>query len=116
MEEMAQAQEEGLRALRERFSHEEFLEMVRRKREAMEALAQGRQAMRPLSQEWIRCRTEQGLSDQAVESCLARCRDAFDRIRASEDEIEGMATAYLARVASESGSVEDRIRLHRTWS
>jgi hypothetical protein len=114
VEEMAEVQESGLDALRERFVHSEFQRMVVEKREAMESLAQGREAMRPLSQEWIRARSQDGLSDPEVESALVRLRQAFDRVRLAEDEIEAMATAYLARVGADTGSVEDRIRLHRS--
>jgi len=114
VEEMAEVQEAGLEALRERFVHSEFLRMVVGKREAMESLAQGREAMRPLTQEWIRSRAQDGLSDPGVESALSRLRQAFDRVRLAEDEIEAMATAYLARAGADTGSVEDRIRLHRS--
>lgn len=117
VEEMAEVQTAGLEALRERFSNAEFQEMVVRKRESMELLGQARERMRPLSQEWIRARAEDDLSDPELESSLARLRLAFDRVRAADDEIEGMATAYLARAgSSEGGSVEDRIRLHRSWT
>lgn len=116
VEDMAQSQAEGLEVLRERFVHEEFLRMVQTKREGMERLAKSREAMRPLSASWIQAKNQAGFSDAQVESSLERLRLAFDRVRSAEDEIEAMATAYLARVAGDSGSVEERIRLHRSWS
>lgn len=116
VEEMAASQTDGLEALRERFVHEEFLRMVQAKRDGMERLAKSREAMRPLSSAWIQARNQAGFSDPEVETSLERLRDAFDRVRSAEDEIEAMATAYLARVAGETGSVEERIRLHRSWT
>jgi len=116
VEEMAEVQTNGLEALRERFTHDQFHELVGRKRESMELLVQGRERMRPLSQAWIQARTESGLSDPEAEAALSRLRQAFDRIRLAEDEIEAMATAYLARTGSDGGSMEDRIRLHRSWT
>jgi hypothetical protein len=116
VEEMAEVQTNGLEALRDRFTHTQFQELVTRKRDAMEQLAQGRERMRPLAQTWIRARTDAGLSDPEAEAALSRLREAFDRVRLAEDEIEAMATAYLARTGSDGGSVEDRIRLHRSWS
>jgi len=116
VEEMALAQTTGLERLREQFIHSEFTELVERKREAMLSLTTGRERMKPLIQEWIRARTQESLSDERVESALARLKEAFDRVREAEDEIEGMATAYLARAGAEGGTVEDRIRLHRSWA
>ena len=116
VEEMAEVQTNGLEALRERFTHDQFQELVGRKRESMERLVQGRERMRPLSQAWIKARTETGFSDPEAESALSRLRTAFDKVRQAEDEIEAMATAYLARTGSEGGTVEDRIRLHRSWT
>lgn len=116
VEEMAGYQTEGLDALRTRFSHEDFSGLVQRKRETMELLASGREAMRPLTEAWIRSRTTDNLSDAEVESELARLKAAFDRVRSVEDELEAMATAYLAKSAGDQGPIEDRIRLHRSWS
>ena len=116
VEEMAETQAAGLELLRVRFAHTEFSELVERKRESMQRLSEGREGMRPLIQEWIRARTEDGLSDPAAEASLERLRVAFERVREAEDEIEAMATAYLARVGAENGTVEDRIRLHRSWA
>jgi hypothetical protein len=116
VEEMAEVQTNGLEALRERFTHVQFQELVCQKRDAMARLTQGRESMRPLAQAWIKARTENGFSDTEAESALSRLREAFDRVRLAEDEIEAMATAYLARTGSEGGSVEDRIRLHRSWT
>ena len=116
VEEMADFQTEGLEALRSRFAHADFSDLVARKRETMERLAQGREAMRPLTAAWIRERTEEGLTDPEVEAELSRLKDAFDRVRSVEDELEAMATAYLARSAGDQGRIEDRIRLHRSWS
>jgi hypothetical protein len=116
VEEMAEAQAAGLELLRERFAHAEFASLVERKRETMARLADGRSRMKPLIGEWIRARTEDGLSDAVAETALARLKEAFDRVREAEDEIEAMATAYLARTGAEGGTVEDRIRLHRSWS
>lgn len=116
VEGMADSQAEGLETLRERFVHEEFLRMVQAKREGMDQLAKSREAMRPLTAAWIQARNNAGFSDPEVESSLERLRSAFDRVRSAEDEIEAMATAYLARVAGETGSVEERIRLHRSWT
>jgi len=116
VEGMAESQTEGLEILRARFVHEEFLRMVQTKREGMERLAQSREAMRPFTSAWIQARNQSGFSDPGVEASLDRLRMAFDRVRAAEDEIEAMATAYLARVAGDSGSVEERIRLHRSWT
>lgn len=114
VEEMAEVQANGLEALRERFTHVQFQDLVVQKRDSMERLAHGRERMRPLSQAWIQARIENGLSDPQAEAALSRLRQAFDRVRRADDEIEAMATAYLARAGSESGSVEDRIRLHRS--
>ena len=116
VEEMAEVQTNGLAALRERFTHDQFQELVSGKRAAMERLVQGRERMRPLSQAWIKARAENGLTDAEAEAALSRLRAAFDKVRLAEDEIEGMATAYLARTGSEGGSMEDRIRLHRSWT
>jgi len=116
VEEMAEVQTNGLEALRERFTHVQFQELVVQKRDSMERLVRGRERMRPLSQAWIQARTENGLSDPEVEAGLSRLRRAFDRVRLAEDEIEAMATAYLARTGSDAGSMEDRIRLHRSWT
>lgn len=116
VEEMADFQTEGLGSLRSRFVHADFSELVSRKRETMERLAQGREAMRPLTAAWIKARTEDGLTDPDVEAELSRLRGAFDRVRSVEDELEAMATAYLARSAGDQGQIEDRIRLHRSWS
>jgi hypothetical protein len=116
VEAMADSQTDGLESLRERFVHEEFLRMVQAKREGMEHLAKSREAMRPLTAAWIQARNNANFSDPEVEASLERLRFAFDRVRSAEDEIEAMATAYLARVASDSGSVEERIRLHRSWT
>ena len=116
VEDMARFQSEGLRALRVRFAHADFVELVSRKRETMASLSEGREAMRPLTAAWIRERTENGLADEGVESELARLKTAFDEVRAVEDELEAMATAYLARAAEQPGAIEDRIRLHRSWT
>jgi len=116
VEEMADFQTEGLVSLRTRFVHSDFSDLVARKRQAMENLATGREAMRPLTAAWIKERTEDGLTDSEVESELARLKDAFDRVRSVEDELEAMATAYLARSAGEPAPIEDRIRLHRSWT
>lgn len=116
VEEMAQFQSEGLVGLRTRFVHSDFSDLVARKRETMERLALGREAMRPLTAAWIKARTEEGLTDPDLESELARLKAAFDTVREVEDEIEAMATAYLARSAEEPGHLDDRIRLHRSWT
>lgn len=116
VEEMAEVQTSGLEALRERFTHAQFQELVTSKRDSMERLAQGRERMRPLSQAWIQARAEGGLTDPEAEAALSRLRGAFDKVRLADDEIEAMATAYLARAGSDGGSVEDRIRLHRSWA
>lgn len=116
VEEMAQFQSEGLAGLRTRFVHADFSDLVTRKREAMEKLARGREEMRPLTSAWIKARTEEGLTDPDLESELARLKAAFDTVRSVEDELEAMATAYLARTAEEPGQIEDRIRLHRSWT
>lgn len=116
VEEMADYQSDGLETLRARFVHEEFTGLVLRKRETMDLLGKGREAMRPLTEVWIRERTTENLSDPEVEAELARLKSAFDRVRSVEDELEAMATAYLARSAGDQGPIEDRIRLHRSWS
>jgi len=116
VEEMIQFQSEGLVVLRTRFVHSDFSDLVVRKREAMERLAQGREAMRPLTAAWIKARTEAGLTDPELESELERLKTAFDTVRAVEDELEAMATAYLARSAEDPGQLDDRIRLHRSWT
>lgn len=116
VEDMAERQIAGLESLRSRFLHHEFHELVQAKRDAMNELAAGREAMRPLANEWIRARAEDGLSDPEAELALDRLRHAFEGVRRAEDEMEAMATAYLAKVGSDTGSVEDRIRLHRSWT
>ena len=116
VEEMADFQTEGLAVLRIRFIHADFSELLARKRESMDRLAQGREAMRPLTAAWIKARTDSDLSDPAVETELSRLKQAFDRVRAVEDELEAMATGYLAHSASDQGHIEDRIRLHRSWT
>lgn len=116
VEEMAQFQSEGLVGLRTRFIHADFSDLVARKRETMERLAQGREAMRPLTAAWIKARTDENLTDPALESQLERLKTAFDTVRQVEDELEAMATAYLARTAEAPGHLDDRIRLHRSWT
>jgi hypothetical protein len=116
VEEMAQFQSEGLVGLRTRFVHSDFSDLVARKRETMERLAQGREAMRPLTAAWIKARSEEGLADPGMESELALLKNAFDTVRQVEDELEAMATAYLARTAEAPGHLDDRIRLHRSWT
>lgn len=116
VEEMAQFQSEGLVGLRTRFVHSDFSDLVARKRESMERLAQGREAMRPLTAAWIKARTEEGLTDPDLESELARLKAAFDTVREVEDELEAMATGYLAHTAEAPGDLDDRIRLHRSWT
>jgi len=116
VEEMADYQTDGLEALRARFVHEDFSGLVQRKRETMEMLGKGREEMRPLTEAWIRGRSTENLSDPDVEAELARLKAAFDRVRSVEDELEAMATAYLAKSAGDQGPIEDRIRLHRSWS
>lgn len=113
---MVDRQSEGLARLREHFEHEEFLALVSEKRAAMEALAQGRAQMKPLTEAWVKERHDRDLRDPRVEQALGELQQAFDALRAVEDQMEGMATAYLARLAPSSGSVEDRILLHRTWT
>ncbi len=113
---MVDRQSDGLARLRERFEHEEFLALVREKREAMENLAAGREAMKPLADAWVKERHERDLRDVAVESALAELQQAFEALRNVEDQLEGMATAYLARLAPTTGSVEERILMHRTWT
>lgn len=116
VEEMADFQAEGLASLRVRFVHSDFADLVVRKRDTMRLLGEGREEMRPLTAAWIRERAEENLADPEVESELARLKTAFDRVRAVEDELEAMATAYLARSAGDQGPIEDRIRLHRSWT
>lgn len=113
---MVERQADGLARLRERFEHEEFLALVQDKREAMENLTAGREAMKALTEAWVKERHERDLRDEGVESALSDLQRAFDDLRAVEDQLEGMATAYLARLAPDAGSVQDRILMHRTWS
>jgi hypothetical protein len=113
---MVDRQSEGLARLREHFEHGEFLALVSEKRAAMEALAQGRTQMKPLTEAWVKERQERDLRDPRVEQALGELQQAFEALRAVEDQMEGMATAYLARLAPSSGSVEERILLHRTWT
>jgi len=113
---MVDRQSDGLARLKEHFEHEEFLALVADKRQAMEALAEGRAAMRPLAETWVKERHERDLKDEAVEAALAELQRAFEDLRGVEDQLEGMATAYLARLAPATGSVEDRIRMHRSWT
>lgn len=116
VEDMARFQTEGLVGLRARFIHSEFSDLVARKRETMERLAEGREAMRPLTAAWIKARGETDLTDAGVEDELHRLKQAFDAVRSVEDELEAMATAYLAKTAEAPGDIEDRIRLHRSWT
>lgn len=113
---MVDRQSEGLARLKDNFEHEEFLALVADKRESMDALAKGRAQMRPLTESWVKERHERDLRDAALESALADLQSAFEELRAVEDQLEGMATAYLARLAPSSGSVEDRILIHRSWT
>lgn len=113
---MVDRQSEGLARLKDNFEHEEFLALVADKRESMDALAKGRAQMRPLTESWVKERHERDLRDAALESALADLQAAFEELRAVEDQLEGMATAYLARLAPSSGSVEDRILIHRSWT
>jgi hypothetical protein len=113
---MVDRQSEGLARLREHFEHEEFLALVSEKREAMEALAKGRVQMKPLTEAWVKERHDRDLRDPRVEQALGELQEAFESLRAVEDQMEGMATAYLARLAPASGSVEDRILMHRSWT
>lgn len=113
---MVDRQSDGLARLREHFEHGEFLALVSEKREAMESLAAGREAMKPLTDTWVKERHERNLRDDGVEAALAELQQAFESLRAVEDQLEGMATAYLARLTPDPGSVEDRILLHRTWT
>jgi hypothetical protein len=113
---MVDRQADGLARLREHFEHQEFLALVQDKRESMQNLATGREAMKPLSEAWVKERQERDLHDQGVEEALAELQEAFESLRAVEDQLEGMATAYLARLAPDPGSVQDRILLHRTWT
>jgi len=116
VEDMAQFQAQGLASLRVRFVHSDFSDLVVRKREAMDRLARGREDMRPLTTAWIKARTDEGLTDPDLESELSRLKSAFDTVREVEDELEAMATAYLARTAEDPGQLDDRIRLHRSWT
>lgn len=113
---MVDRQSDGLARLREHFEHTEFLALVAEKREAMESLAAGREAMKPLADIWVKERHERNLRDDGVEAALAELQQAFESLRAVEDQLEGMATAYLARLAPDPGTVEERILMHRTWS
>lgn len=113
---MVDRQSDGLARLREHFEHQEFLALVQEKREAMENLVAGREAMKPLADAWVKERHEYDLHDDAVESALSDLQGAFEELRSVEDQLEGMATAYLARLAPVTGSVEERILMHRTWT
>ncbi|MCB9496507.1 MAG: hypothetical protein H6686_06430 [Fibrobacteria bacterium] len=113
---MVDRQSEGLARLSEHFEHQEFLALVADKRTAMEALSEGREAMKPLTEAWVRERHEHDLRDPGVEEALADLQNAFEALRGVEDQLEGMATAYLARLAPPETSVEDRILLHRSWT
>lgn len=113
---MIDRQTDGLARLRDRFEHQDFLALVQDKRTSMENLAAGREAMRHLAEAWVKERQERDLRDDGVENALAELQQAFDSLRAVEDQLEGMATAYLAKLAPDSGSVEDRILMHRTWT
>lgn len=113
---MVDRQTDGLARLREHFEHQEFLFLVQDKRESMESLATSRVAMKPLTEAWVKGRHERDLHDEGVETALAELQGAFEALRAVEDQLEGMATAYLARLAPDPGSVQDRILLHRSWT
>lgn len=113
---MVDRQSEGLARLKDNFEHEEFLALVADKRQSMDTLAQGRVQMRPLTETWVKERHERDLRDEPLESALADLQAAFEELRAVEDQLEGMATAYLAKLAPASGSVEDRILMHRSWT
>lgn len=113
---MVERQTDGLARLREHFEHEEFLALVQDKREAMESLTAGREAMKALTEAWVKERHERDLRDEGVEAALANLQSAFEDLRTVEDQLEGMATAYLARLAPDNGSVQDRILMHRTWT
>ncbi len=117
VEAMASEESASLAGLRASFVQTEFLSFLASKKMRMETLSQLRMAMRPLSERWMTERRDLALSDPGVELELSRIRNAFERLKPVEAELESLAAQYLKSLTASSGEskVQDRIALYRSW-